>query len=101
MSNKKTLVVNLFSGPGAGKSTIAAELFAKLKWEGIDCELVTEFAKELVWEQRHDTFRNQIYIFGKQHQMVFRVLGKVDVVVTDSPFILSAVYDEYNRETFS
>ena len=45
---KKTLVVNLIAPPSAGKSTMAANIFAELKWMGIDCEIVSEFAKELV-----------------------------------------------------
>ncbi len=45
-----TLVVNLLGGPGSGKSTTAADVFARLKWQDINCELVTEFAKDLVWE---------------------------------------------------
>lgn len=47
---EKTIVVNLIGSPGTGKSTIASELFAKMKWEGFDVELVSEYAKELVWE---------------------------------------------------
>ena len=43
---EKPLVVNLFAGPGTGKSTVAAQIFAHLKWQGFSCELVTEFAKE-------------------------------------------------------
>ena len=37
MENKNTIIVNLFAGPGAGKSTGAAYVFAKLKLAGIDC----------------------------------------------------------------
>ena len=44
------LVVNLFGVPGAGKSTGAAYIFSKLKLVGINAELITEFAKDKVWE---------------------------------------------------
>jgi len=36
-----TLVVNLYGGPGTGKSTTAAATFAELKMAGINCELVS------------------------------------------------------------
>jgi len=45
----KTIVVNLFAGPGAGKTTTMAGLFSKLKLDNIVCEMATEFAKELTW----------------------------------------------------
>lgn len=47
---KNTLIVNLYGGPGTGKSTGAAYIFSKLKMDGIDAEYVTEFAKDKVWE---------------------------------------------------
>jgi nicotinamide riboside kinase len=96
---KKTLVINLMAGPGAGKSTMAAALFAQLKWRGIDCELAAEYAKDLVWEKRDKTFENQVYIFGKQHNRIFRLLGQVQVVITDSPLLLTPIYDGHKRET--
>jgi len=88
------------AGPGSGKSTMAAALFAKLKWLGIDCELAAEYAKDLVWEKRYKTFENQIYIFGKQHHRIFRLLGQVEVVITDSPLFLTPIYDSENRPNF-
>ena len=42
------LVVNLTGAPGAGKSTGAAYVFSQLKMRGINCELVTEYAKDKV-----------------------------------------------------
>ena len=45
------LVINLFGGPGCGKSTIAALLFGKLKQNGINCEMALEYAKDKVWEE--------------------------------------------------
>lgn len=43
------IVVNLYGGPGVGKSTGAAYVFARLKEAGVVAELVTEFAKDLTW----------------------------------------------------
>jgi nicotinamide riboside kinase len=95
---KDTLVVNLFGGPGVGKSTTAAAVFSLLKLHDVDCELVPEFAKDLVWEERFKTFENQYYIFGKQQHRLWRVKGKVAVVVTDCPLMLSPIYGErYNN----
>lgn len=87
-----TIIVNLFASPGSGKSTTAAGVFCELKQKGIDCELVTEFAKDLVWDERYKTFDDQIYLFGKQHHRIFRLKNKVQVVVTDSPFLLGIIY---------
>ena len=44
-------VINLFAGPGTGKSTTAAGLFYKMKSKGYMVELVTEFAKDLVYQE--------------------------------------------------
>ena len=59
-------VVNLFGAPGSGKSTGAAYLFSKFKMAGINAELVTEFAKDKVYEDTKEVFKNQTYILGKQ-----------------------------------
>lgn len=51
--NKQPLVVNLWGGPGCGKSTLAAELFVTLKKSNIEVALVNEYAQELIHEDRH------------------------------------------------
>ena len=50
----------------------------------VDCELVTEFAKDKVWEESTEVFKCQPYIFAKQLFRQSRVKDKVDVIVTDS-----------------
>jgi tRNA uridine 5-carbamoylmethylation protein Kti12 len=46
----KTVIVNLYAGPGAGKTTCAWEIASRLKKENVSTEYVSEYAKELVWE---------------------------------------------------
>ena len=88
------IVVNLFGGPSTGKSTTAAGVFSLLKLHNINTELVTEFAKDLVWEERFRTFKNQHYLFSKQQHRLWRIRDKVDVIITDSPILLSVVYKQ-------
>lgn len=87
-----TLVVNLFGGPGVSKSTTTALVYGKLKVAGINAEIVPEYAKDLTWEKRTAALGFQPYVAAKQMWRIHRLLGQVDVIVTDSPIILSAVY---------
>lgn len=91
-SFKNTIAVNLFAGPGAGKSTGAAYIFARLKMLGVDAELVTEFAKDMVWEENQTVISNQLYVFGTQSFRMSRCRGKVRVIITDSPLLLNGLY---------
>lgn len=85
-------VINFFGGPGAGKSTAAAGLFYELKKRWFRAELVTEFAKELVWAGNAHMLSQQNFIFANQEHRLARLAGQVDVAVSDSPLLLSAYY---------
>lgn len=85
-------VVNFFGGPCTGKSTIAAGVFYHMKCKGYEVELVTEYAKDMVYEKRANIMDDQIYIFAKQYRRVSRLRGQVDYVIVDSPILLSCAY---------
>lgn len=85
-------VINIFAGPGAGKSTTAAMLFAKMKMKGYKVELVTEYAKDKVWEKSFGVLDNQLYVFGKQYHKLWRTQNEVDYAIMDSPLAMSLYY---------
>ena len=93
-------VINLFAGPGCGKSTTAAALFALMKRQGLNVEMITEFAKDLVWTERNKELGDQIYIFGKMYHKLWRLRDKVDYVINDSPLPFCHYYDRENIPHF-
>ena len=91
----KTKVINLVGGPGAGKSTIAAGVFSLLKMSGREVELVQEYPKSLVWEERQATFDDSLYLFAKQAHFQYHINNKVDYMITDRPLIMSNIYHNF------
>lgn len=87
-----TKIINLYAGPGTGKSTIAAKTFAMLKEAGLNVELVTEYVKKWAWDERKPVNYDQFYFFGKQARSETALLGKVDIIVTDAPVVLTSYY---------
>jgi adenylate kinase family enzyme len=85
-------VINLWGAPGAGKSTVAAGLFYKMKVADYKVELVTEYAKDVVWDNRDDLLKDQLYLLAKQNRKLERLRGKVDWCITDSPVLLVLAY---------
>ena len=104
MAAKSTLVVNLYAGPGAGKTTCAWLVAGELKKLGVVTEYVPEYAKELVWDGRTDlldgSYKNQTAVLEEQNRRIERLRGKVDVIVTDSPLLMSSMYAKENVEQF-
>lgn len=88
-------VINLFGGPGSGKSTTAAGIFYRMKQQHASIELVTEYAKDMVYDGQGELLRggkHQSYIFARQHYRIQRLVGHVEWAVTDGPAILTLVY---------
>lgn len=85
-------VINLFGGPGAGKSKLRARLFAEFKDRKIKVEENTEYAKDLTWEGHTNLLADQLLILANQNRKLERLRGKVEWVVTDSPLLLGINY---------
>lgn len=83
----------LFGGPGVGKSTSAAWLYSQLKMRHYQAEFVQEYVKTLAYEGRVPEGADQIWLLGKQTRREDVLLRNgVDVVVTDSPVLMSTCY---------
>lgn len=94
-------IINLYGGPGSGKSTTAAGLFNLLKLNGIKAEMSLEYAKDCVWEERTKLLEDQLYIFAKQHRRLLRLkTHKLEYVITDSPLLLSLIYGKGESQAF-
>jgi hypothetical protein len=96
-------VINLWGAPGSGKSTTAAGLFSYMKLRQKKVELVTEFAKDLTYEESFITLSNQFAVSGQQEHRLRRLVNHVDYVITDSPLLLGVFYASgpYKDEWFT
>ena len=93
------IIINMVGGPHAGKSTMAAYLYYRLKKAGIRAELVSEAAREhhiyqypadRVPEQLKD---NQVLVFGEQYERVLRLQRhNFEVAVCDSSLEQQQIY---------
>ena len=101
--------INIYGGPGSGKSTTAAGLFSKLKQRTITngipikLELVTEYVKQWTYDGRSPQGFFQNYIWARQqHTEEVALRAKVDVIVTDCPLLMCCCYaDKYKVPTAS
>lgn len=85
--------INLYAGPGAGKSTLASWLFAELKLRNYSIELVSEYVKAWAIAKRTIHPFDQVFLMGKQLQCEYQFLTNgVKHIITDSPVFLAAAY---------
>lgn len=101
-----TKIINLFGGPGSGKSRTSAYLFDSLKDMDINVEMVQEYAKEIAWrieynnedsnEKNKDKSKfnseDQLNVFAEQYKRQKLLMNKVDIIITDSPLLMSLAY---------
>jgi nicotinamide riboside kinase len=89
----KTKVINFVGAPSVGKTTMSALIFAELKHMHKTAELVQEYAKILVWQQRFEELDNQYQVSMEQYKMLKAVDGKVEYAVMDSPLFVGMFYN--------
>ena len=94
-------VINFYGGAGIGRSSIAADVFSKLKRKGYKTELVGEYAKWLWYQNATDIVEDQLYLFAEQAHRT-RTLEKygVDFTVCDSPLPLNIIYNREPSDAF-
>ncbi len=103
VSDKHTIVINAFAGPGAVKTTSCLEVAEKLKKQGFVTEYVQEYAKELVYDNNlimlDGHYEHQFDILKEQVKRINRLYGKVDFILTDSPVLLNNTYLNEDKGT--
>jgi hypothetical protein len=93
-------LINLFGGPGIGKSGISAGITYELKKRHISCNNPYEFPKRLAWDNNIPAIKDQLYVFANQHRGIAESYGKVDYIVIDSPILFSTIYHTYYTEGY-
>lgn len=90
--------INLWAGPGAGKSSLASVIFASLKKDGFVVELITEYIKKWAYQKKNTSSFDQLYVFAKQLNSEDLILRNgVEHVISDSPILMQTYYaKKYN-----
>ncbi len=96
----KSKIINLFGGPGIGKSTQASGLFTEMKKHHMSVEYTYEFPKEVAWEGNISQLKDQFFITANQHRNISRLYGKVEYIIVDSPIILGCFYEQRYGEGY-
>lgn len=84
--------VSFYGGPGSGKSTLSARVFAEMKMRGYNVEQVTEYVKQMAYEGRSPQSFDQLFIFAEQLHREDLVLRHVPIIVTDCPPLMNVSY---------
>jgi len=88
--------INLFGGPGCGKSVTASGVFHEMKKSNYEIEYLPEFAKDLVYSKDVYKLQDQLMILANQSHPWFKLESQIDYTVNDGPFLLGLVYLQDN-----
>lgn len=94
------LIVNLFGGPGSGKTSSCSAVYAALKAQHKKVGFAREVAYDMIVAGRAHMLQDQIWMFAKQRRYLLDVSKDNDVVITDCPLLLSLIYGDHESESF-
>jgi len=90
--------INIYGGPGVGKSTTAALIFGWLRQQGHNAELAQEWVKAWAYQGRTMQSFDYVFTFANQLHTEDRLLqAGVEIIVTDSPIYLQCMYALHHR----
>lgn len=94
--------INLWGGPGVGKSVMAARIYSHFQQQDKNIELCREEVKNWAYEGKRPTGFDQLYLFGTQIRKEERILKNNPsyIVVTDCPIGMIAFYTKYYGEPY-
>jgi hypothetical protein len=93
MELKKTKIINLISSPSTGKSIMSALIFAEMKKNNLQVELVQEYIKRLIWANDTEALKDQYNIAKMQYHSILNMNGKIDYIVLDGSLINNMYYN--------
>lgn len=101
-NEKQTLIIDIYGGPGSGKSSTAKMLSGLINSLGYTSETPEEYPKYLIHKEDFKSLNNQIGIFSEHKLRIDSLLGKYDFIVSDSPTLMQNIYikDIYGKKDY-
>ena len=93
--------VCFYGGPGVGKSTLAAAVFAALKTQHYPVELVDEAIKGMAWQELPARGFDTVWLFGKQIRREDIVLRSGGYVISSGPIMMQCYYMQHRGESWA
>lgn len=88
-------VINMFGGPGSGKTSLAHGLMAYFKTKtSYKVEMVTEYVKGAVYGKNYAALGDQHYLTAKHLHNLNKLRSNVDLVITDCSLLNAIAYTD-------
>jgi hypothetical protein len=93
--------INLFGGPGIGKSTLALYLCSELKKLNYNIEYVGEWIKQWAHEKKTLLPWDQFHAFSQQiYAETSKLNNNVNLIISDSPVLMNIAYMRRDKSPY-